>query len=208
MTRQEEQMREAGQRAAALVQPGTRVGLGTGRTVAWLLEALAARKLSGLRCVATSPETEAAAAKLGIPVEPFETLDRLDIAIDGADQVTHDRWAVKGGHGAQLREKIVAAAAERFVVIASADKVVDVVSSPIPLELLRFGLSSTLRELGTVRVRADAPISPDGGVLADYIGSVGDDPAPLAARLDAIPGVSGHGLFGPSLIGDVIVGSG
>src|ERR1700735_3173421 len=145
MSAQDEQMREAGQSAAALVEPGMRVGLGTGRTVAWLLRALAARHLTGLRCVATSPETEQAAAGLGIPVEPLEGLDRLDIAIDGADQVTDGRWAIKGGHGAQLREKIVAAAADRFVVIVSADKLVERLRPPVPLELERFGLAATLR---------------------------------------------------------------
>src|SRR5437588_8334192 len=117
MTPSEEQMRDAARRAAALIEPGMTVGLGTGRTVAWLLRALAERQLSRLRCVATSPETAHAAQDLGIPVEPFDSLDRLDIAIDGADQVTHERWAVKGGHGAHLREQIGAAAAERFVII-------------------------------------------------------------------------------------------
>src|SRR5436305_7088963 len=105
-------MRDAAETAAALITPGMRVGLGTGRTVAFLLRVLADRRLDGLRCVATSPETEQTAGALGIPVEPFGDLDRLDIAIDGADQVSDDRWAVKGGHGAHLREKIVAAAAD------------------------------------------------------------------------------------------------
>jgi ribose 5-phosphate isomerase A len=205
MTTMEEQMREAGRAAAALIEPGMRVGLGTGRTVAWLLEALGARGLSDLRCVATSPETERSAAQLGIPVEPFDALDRLDIAIDGADQVTADRWAIKGGHGAHLREKIVAASAERFVVIVSADKLVDVLHPPVPLELERFGLRATLRALGDATLRTDAPLTPDGGILGDYRGEVGD-PAALAARLDRAPGVVGHGLFSPDLVDDVIVG--
>jgi ribose 5-phosphate isomerase A len=198
-------MREAGEEAAKLVEPGMRVGLGTGRTVAWLLRALADRELSGLRCVATSPETVQAARTLGIPVEPFDHLDRLDIAIDGADQVTDDRWAVKGGHGAHLREKIVAAAADRFVVIVSADKIVAALHPPVPLELERFGLPATLRAVGDATPRAGAPISPDGGVIADYNGAIEDRQA-LALRLDQIPGLAGHGLFGPGLIHDVIVG--
>jgi ribose 5-phosphate isomerase A len=203
----EHEMREAGEEAAKLVEPGMRVGLGTGRTVAWLLPALADRELSGLRCVATSPETEQAARTLGIPVEPFDHLDRLDIAIDGADQVTDDRWAVKGGHGAHLREKIVAAAADRFVVIVSADKVVAALHPPVPLELERFGLPATLRAVGEATLQAGAPMTPDGGVLADYNGAIEDREA-LALRLDQIPGVVGHGLFGPTLIDDVIVGRG
>jgi ribose 5-phosphate isomerase A len=206
MSAQDEQMREAAQSAAALVEPGMRVGLGTGRTVAWLLRALAARKLTDLRCVATSPETEQAATALGIAVEPFDGLDRLDIAIDGADQVTDGRWAIKGGHGAHLREKIVAAAADRFVVIVSADKLVERLRPPVPLELERFGLAATLRELKSARLRTGALATPDRGVLADYVGMLDDDPGAVAIWLDSVPGVVGHGLFGPELVGDVIVG--
>jgi ribose 5-phosphate isomerase A len=208
MSAQDEQMREAAQSAAALVEPGMRVGLGTGRTVAWLLRALAARKLTDLRCVATSPETEQAATALGIPVEPFDGLDRLDIAIDGADQVTDGRWAIKGGHGAHLREKIVAAAADRFVVIVSADKLVERLRPPVPLELERFGLAATLRELKSARLRTGALATPDRGVLADYVGMLDDDAGAVATWLDSVPGVVGHGLFGPELVGDVIVGRG
>jgi ribose 5-phosphate isomerase A len=204
-TVEQRQMRQAGEAAAALVAPGMRVGLGTGRTVAWMLRALAGRDLTGVRCVASSPETEAAAQGLGIPVEAFEELDRLDIAIDGADQITPDRWAIKGGHGAQLREKIVAAAADRFVVIVSQDKLVEALHPPVPLELERFGLPATLRAVGPAALRQGAPLTPDGGVLADYSGEIGD-PAALAARFDQVPGAAGHGLFGPSLISDVVVG--
>jgi ribose 5-phosphate isomerase A len=203
----DEQMREAGARAAALIAPGMCVGLGTGRTVAWLLRAMAERGLTDLRCVATSPETEQAASALGIPVEPFNALDRLDIAIDGADQVAQDRWTIKGGHGAHLREKIVAVAAERFVVIVSAEKLVKTLRPPIPLELRPFGLRATLRAVGEAKLRPDAPASPDGGVLADYLGAI-TEPAALASHFDQIPGVSGHGLFSPSLVHDVVVGGG
>jgi ribose 5-phosphate isomerase A len=198
-------MLEAAQAAVQLIEPGMTVGLGTGRTVARLLPLLAARRLAGLRCVATSDETETDARALGLAVEVFDRLERLDIAIDGADQVTHDRWAIKGGHGAQLREKIVAAAAERFVVIVSADKRVEALRPPIPLELERFGLLATLRTLGAARVREHDPTTPDGGILADYLGEVPADPSQLAMWLDGIPGVVGHGLFGPDLIADVIV---
>jgi ribose 5-phosphate isomerase A len=204
-TSQDQQMLEAAQAAVQLIEPGMTVGLGTGRTVARLLPLLAARRLAGLRCVATSDETETDARALGLAVEVFDRLERLDIAIDGADQVTHDRWAIKGGHGAQLREKIVAAAAERFVVIVSADKRVEALRPPIPLELERFGLLATLRTLGAARVREHDPTTPDGGILADYLGEVPADPSQLAVWLDGIPGVVGHGLFGPDLIADVIV---
>ena len=103
-----------------------------------------------------------------------------------------------------LREKIVAAAADRFVVIVSSDKLVDRLRPPIPLELLSFGLAATLERLGEARLR-DAPSTPDGGVLADWVGPV-DDPAALADRLAQVPGVVEHGLFAPELVSDVLVG--
>jgi ribose 5-phosphate isomerase A len=199
----ERQKRAAAELAAELVENGMLVGLGTGSTVAYLLPPLAERRLD-IRCVATSPQTEASARELGIPVEPFDSLDRLDIAIDGADQVDPANWVVKGGGAAHTREKIVAAAADRFVVIASSDKEVERIAPPVPLELLAFGLPATLRALAQANVR-DCPPSPDGNVIADYLGAV-DDPAMLAAELSAVPGVIEHGLFAPSLVTDVIVG--
>jgi ribose 5-phosphate isomerase A len=201
----EDEKRIAAEAAAALVADGMIVGLGTGSTVAHLLPALAARELR-VRCVATSPRTESHAVELGIHVEPFEQIDRLDIAIDGADQVSPDGWLVKGGGGAHTREKIVAAAAERFVVIADSTKPVEAIAAPVPLELQPFGLRSTLRELGEVTLRDAAP-TPDGGVIADYRGEVGD-PAELAARLAATPGVVEHGLFPPALVSEVLIGRG
>src|ERR1700758_3420243 len=117
----EREKQVAAEAAAALVEDGMAVGLGTGSTVAHLLPALAARELD-IRCVATSVRTEKDGLALGLHVEPFDRLDHLDIAIDGADQVTADRWLVKGGGGAHTREKIVAAAADRFVVIVDSTK--------------------------------------------------------------------------------------
>ena len=197
--------------AAELVQNGMKVGLGTGSTVAHLLPALAARRLENLRCVATSVATEEQAKALGIPVEDFDSLDRLDIAIDGADQVAPDHWLVKGGGGAHTREKIVAATADRFVVIADSSKPVGKIKPPIPLELHRFGLESTLArissELGEVEIRPDCPASPDGGVIADYHGPV-HEPGELAARLSLLPGVVDHGLFPAGIVGAVLIGRG
>jgi ribose 5-phosphate isomerase A len=201
----EEEKRTAAELAAGLVEDSMTVGLGTGSTVAYLLPALAERGLEAIRCVATSPQTEARALELGIAVEPFDTLDRLDIAIDGADQIDPAGWVVKGGGGAHTREKIAAAAADRFVVIASSDKEVERIHPPIPLELLAYGIRATLRALGEARLR-DVPSSPDDCVIADYLGLVGD-PSELAARLAGTPGVIEHGLFPPSLVTEVIVGS-
>jgi ribose 5-phosphate isomerase A len=206
----EAEKRGAAEAAAALVEDGMTVGLGTGSTVAHLLPALARRDLD-VRCVTTSPATERAARELGLAVEEFGTLERLDIAIDGADQVAPDGWLVKGGGGAHTREKIVAAAAERFVVIADSGKPVGRISAPIPLELATFGLASTLRRLrngiGEVELRAGAPTSPDGGLIADYRGDVGEL-RELAARLAAAPGVVDHGLFPPELVSEVLIGRG
>lgn len=198
--------RLAAEAAAELVKDGMAVGLGTGTTVAPLLVALAARRLGAIRCVATSPATERQARQLGIGVEEFGELERLDIAIDGVDQVTPDGWLIKGGGGAHLREKIVAAAAERFVVIADSSKPVEALSAPVPLELFGFGLGATLARLGEAVELRDAPRSPDGGVIADYRGAGLEDPAALAARLDADPGVAAHGLFAPEMVSEVIVG--
>jgi ribose 5-phosphate isomerase A len=200
----------AAEAAAELVEDGMTVGLGTGSTVAYLLPAIAERGLEDLRCVATSVATAKQARKMGIPVEEFDSLQRLDIAIDGADQISPDRWLVKGGGGAHTREKIVAAAAERFVVIADSSKRVDRIGPPIPLELSPFGLPSILARLseqvGEVDIR-EAPPSPDGGVIADYRGEV-SDPASLAGRLSATAGVVDHWLFAPSLVSEVLVARG
>jgi len=199
----EAEKRAAAEAAAELVGDGMTVGLGTGTTVGYLLRALAARGLS-LRCIATSLQTERAARELGLAVETFNGIDRLDITIDGADQIAPDRWLVKGGHGAHTREKVAAGASERFVVIASSDKLVERLAPPVALELLSFGLTAILRELGDAKAR-DVPPSPDGNVIAEYVGPVGD-PAELAARFAATPGVVEHGLFPPQLVTDVIVG--
>ena len=200
--------RLAAEAAAELVEDGMVLGLGTGSTVAHLLPAIARRGLD-LRCVATSPATESAARALGLAVESFAGVDapgRLDLAIDGADQVAPDSWVVKGGGAAHTREKAVAAAADRFVVVVDSSKVVARLAPPIPLELSEFGLAATLERLGSVILR-DAARSPDGGVIADFTGAF-DDPRALADRLSSEPGVVEHGLFPPELVSTVIVARG
>jgi ribose 5-phosphate isomerase A len=197
--------RLAAEAAAELVESGMTLGLGTGSTVAHLLPAIARRGLTDIRCVATSVATEQQARELGIPVEEFDKLERLDLAIDGTDEVTPEGWLIKGGGGAHLREKIVAAAAERFVVISDSSKPVETLSAPVPLELFAFGLRSTLARLGGEVTLRDVPLSPDGGVIADYSGAIAD-PAALAARLEADPGVAAHGLFPPDMVSEVLIG--
>ncbi|CAN5583427.1 ribose-5-phosphate isomerase RpiA [soil metagenome] len=203
--------RVAAEAAAELVEKGMTLGLGTGSTVAMLLPAIAARGLDGLRCVSTSVATSDQARELGIPVEDFDSLERVELAIDGADQIAPDRWLVKGGGGAHTREKIVAATAERFVVIGDSTKPVDRIGAPIPLELFGFGIKSTLAriaaDIGPVEIREGQPPSPDGGVIADLLADV-PDPARLAASLEAVPGVVDHGLFPASMVAEVIVARG
>ena len=182
----DDEKRAAAAAAAELVESGMRVGLGTGSTVAWLLPELARRDVAA-RYVATSPRTAEAARQLGIVVGAFDDVDSLDLAIDGADQVADDGWLIKGGGAAQTREKIVAAAAQRFVVICDSSKLVAELHAPVPLELLAFGLAATLRQLSPVTLR-DVALSPDGGLIADYHGDVGD-PAELAAWLSSVPAV-------------------
>jgi len=194
----------AARAAAELVEDGMIVGLGTGTTVAYLLPALASRKLS-VRCVATSPRTQEVASALGLHVERF-IMDRLDLAIDGADQISPEGWLVKGGGGAHTREKLVAIAAERFVVIVDSTKVVPALHAPVPLELIAFGIESTMARLGAAR-RREVPPTPNGGIIVDFLGEVGD-PATLAVMLQATPGVVSHGLFPPEMVSTIFAGSG
>jgi ribose 5-phosphate isomerase A len=186
-----------------MVRDGMRVGLGSGSTVAFLLEALAQRELRELNCVATSPATERAARALGLPVGDLNEVGELDLAIDGADQIDPSGWLVKGAGAALTREKIVAAAARCFVVIASVEKAVRALEPPVPLELMHFGLQSTLRALSPARLRGVGE-SPDGGLIADYLGPI-SDPRDLAARLSATPGLVEHGLFAPELVSVILI---
>src|ERR1700722_20985849 len=201
----EREKQAAAEAAAELVENGMTVGLGTGSTVAYLLPALARRSLDIL-CAAPSPRTEYAARELGLRIEDVASIDRFDLTIDGADQVAPDGWLVKGGGGAHTREKIVAGAADRFVVIVDSSKPVPALHAPIPLDLLSFGLRAPMRRVAPASLR-DVPLSPDGGVIADYHGSV-EDPAGLAVRLSSAPGVVAHGLFPPQMVAMVLVGRG
>jgi ribose 5-phosphate isomerase A len=204
----DQQKQRAAVFSAGLIEDGMVVGLGTGTTVAFLLPALADRHLTN-QCVATSPATALAAEALGLDIVSFDQVPHLDVAIDGADEVDPTNWLVKGGGGAQTRERIVAAAADRFVVIVSEDKLVDHLSAPIPLELLGFGLASTLAALailGEVVLRP-VPPSPDGGYIADLHCSV-DDPERLSTTLAMTPGLISHGLFSPQMVSDLVIGRG
>lgn len=195
----------AARAAAALVRDGMRVGLGTGSTVAYLLTALGERaeELQSARFVATSPKTAAIARDFGLTVGELDEVGELEIAIDGADQVDPEGWLVKGGGGAHTREKIVAACARQFVVIVSAEKEVTRLGPPVPVEVLRFGAHQTLTALGYTQLR-DVDASPDGNLIADYLGPI-EDPRALAERLSTTPGVVEHGLFAPEMVSEIFV---
>jgi ribose 5-phosphate isomerase A len=201
----EAEKRLAAAKAATLVEDSMRVGLGTGSTTAYLLAELGARPVRAV-FVATSPATEQAARSFGLEVEPFGANARLDLAIDGADQVDEDGWLIKGAGGALTREKLVAASTDRFVVIVDSSKLVASLHAPVPVEILALGASSTLHRLAPCELRDVAP-SPDGGLIVDYLGEV-HEPGALASRLSTTPGVVEHGLFAPSLVSEVLVGIG
>jgi ribose 5-phosphate isomerase A len=194
----------AGRAALALVEDGMRVGLGTGSTARWFTQAVGEAVRGGLRvrAVASSDRTAALARELGIPIVELDA-EGLDLAVDGADLVDPALRLVKGGGGAQVREKVVAAAARRFVVVADESKLVPRLRGPVPVEILAFGSGATLAALGrcgaAFRVRsggAGRPLTSDSGnLLGDGWFGVIEDPEDLARRLDAIPGVIGHGLF-------------
>ncbi len=196
--------RAAAEQAAALVEDGMRLGLGTGSTVDLLLPLLAARGLRDLRCVATSERTERSARELGLPVEPFDSLTRLDLAIDGADEVDPDLATIKGGGGALLRERIVLAAAAERMIIVDASKVVPVLGSrwAVPVEVVRFGWRVAERALvalgaaPTLRREAEQPFITDEGnyILDCRFGEI-PDPRGLAQRISGLPGVMAHGIF-------------
>jgi ribose 5-phosphate isomerase A len=196
--------RSAGEAAALLVEDGMTLGLGTGSTARWFTEAVGARVAQGLevRAVATSLASAALAARQQIPL--FELDARgVDLAVDGADTVDPDLRLLKGLGGALVRERIVAEAAARFVVVADETKLRPHLAGFVPVELLTFGWHHTMTLLSQTgalfRLRLDAAEEPlrsdNGNLIAD--GEFGPiaDPEGLAARLDAIPGVVGHGLF-------------
>ncbi len=195
----------AAETAAELVESGMTIGLGTGSTVLFLLAVLARRRLT-LRCVASSPETKQRALELGLRVDPFDRISRLDLAIDGADQITPDGWLNKGRGRAHTREKVIAAASDRFVIIADSTKWIANLHGPVPLELLSFGLSATANRLEPVTLRY-GPLSPDGGVIADYEGKF-ENPRKLAVWLESVPGLVAHGLFPPELVSEAYIARG
>ncbi len=194
------------------IMPGMRVGLGTGSTARHFVDLLGDQVASGFEClcVPTSEVTAQQARSLGIPLTDLDAIDRLDITVDGADEIGPDLALIKGGGGALLREKIVAAASDRMVVIADASKLVETLGRfPLPVEVNRFGFGATRRALeavliahhaeGGLKLRMDPTGSPfvtDGDhlILDAFFGRISAPEALSRALLD-IPGVVQHGLF-------------
>lgn len=200
----------AARRAADWIRDGMKLGLGTGSTVRFLLQEIAERRgrgeWKGVVGVPTSTDTERRARELGIPLGTLDDHPRLDLTIDGADEVDPSLDLIKGLGGALLREKIVAIASERVVIVVDAAKLVDRLGTraPLPVEVDRFGHtvhSGFFGELGgdpALRTSGDGePVVTDGGNLVYDVRFAGGipDPAGTGARLDARPGVVENGLF-------------
>lgn len=208
----DEAKRLAAARALELVFPGMRLGLGTGTTAAHFVELLGGRVAQGLEvvCVPTSERTRTQAQLFSIPLSTIDETPELDLTIDGADEFDPQLRLIKGGGGAHLREKIVAMASRRMVVITDSSKAVATLGKfPLPVEVNVFGLEVTRRMIlaaarasgsdGEIRLRKNPSghpfVSDNGHFIVDcFLGSI-PDPDELAARLAAIPGVVEHGLF-------------
>ena len=204
--------RQAAARALESVRDGMKLGLGTGSTAKHFVELLGERVAAGLDVVGvpTSEATRADAARCGIPLTTLDDIDRLDLTVDGADEIDPALNVIKGGGGALLREKIVAAASDRMIVIADDSKWVEVLGRfPLPIEVIPFGLSATRRAIGrafaecgvsgqmVVRKGSDGHVFvTDGGhwIIDAHLGQIADAPR-LAGLLNPIPGVVEHGLF-------------
>ena len=191
--------RRAALAAVAEVRAGTIVGLGTGSTASFAIEALGEQVRGGLAIsgVATSLATAAHARAVGIPLVDLPA--RIDLAIDGADEIDSGLRAIKGAGGAMLREKVVAAAAARMIVIADGSKRVAAIgAAPVPVEVLPFAVAfviARLTALGGAPVRRAGFVSDQGNVILDCRFPPAIDHAVLAAAIAAIPGALGHGLF-------------
>jgi ribose 5-phosphate isomerase A len=208
----EAQKRAAAARALEFIQPGMRLGLGTGSTAKHLVDLLGERVRAGLRIVAvpTSEATRAQAARAGIALTTLDETPELDLTIDGADEIAPDLTLIKGGGGALLREKIVAAASARMIVIADESKCVPMLGRfPLPVEIVAFGAAATHRAVEAAAAAAGCPgpavlrsgrdgqtfVTDSGHWILDAQLERIADPPDLAARLCAVPGMMEHGLF-------------
>jgi ribose 5-phosphate isomerase A len=208
MTSIDDAKRAAGRHAAQYVSSGMRVGLGTGSTVRFTIEALGEQG-PDIVCVATSEQTHDLATSLGLVVRPPDDVGHLEICIDGADEVDPALNLTKGGGGAHTREKVVASMADRFVVVVDHTKLVPHLGPfGTPLEVLDFApgfVEARLADLGATRVTTREVRSDSGNLLVDaHFGDI-VDPVALAADLAAIPGIVEHGIFPGAMVDRVVV---
>ncbi|WP_336024186.1 ribose-5-phosphate isomerase RpiA [Halobellus salinisoli] len=213
----DDQKRRAGDRAAELVADGDVVGLGTGSTAAHAIRAIGRAVEEGLdvRGIPTSFDSRSLAREAEIPLRSLDDVDGVDLAIDGADQIDADLQAIKGGGAAHAREKVVDAAADRFVVVADPSKTVERLSRAVPIEVLPDASAAVERDLVALggepslrrAERKDGPVVTDNGnlVLDCEFGDI-DDPQSLSTSLSGLPGVVEHGLF-VDLVDAVYVGT-
>ncbi|MFL6785018.1 MAG: ribose-5-phosphate isomerase RpiA [Sphingomicrobium sp.] len=212
----EAEKKRAALQAVALIEDGMLVGLGTGSTAEYAIREIASKVATGLRVtgVATSRRTRALAERLSIPLLEMEDVPRLDLCIDGADEVDLELRAIKGGGGAMLREKIVASASDRMIVIADSSKLVAALGRfPLPVEVLPFARASARRQLDEIcpqveqrRTQSGEPFLTDQeAYIFDLPLEEIEDPPTLARELESIPGLIGHGLF-LNEVGTAIVG--
>ncbi len=205
----------AARKAVEFVQEGMLVGLGTGSTAYWAIQRLGQRVKDGLRirAIATSLRSEALARELDIPIISFADVPAIDLAIDGADEVDPANNLVKGGGGSLVREKIVAAASRTFIVVVDESKLVPQLGAfPLPVEVVPFGWEVTAKAcaaLGctpTLRMAENQPfVSDNGNYILDCAFGTIAEPATLATRLNAIPGVVENGLF-LGMVGKLVIG--
>jgi len=197
--------KSAGERAVEYIKPGMIVGLGTGSTAYWAIQTLALRVNQGMKitAIATSTPSEELALSLGIKIVTFAEVDHIDITIDGADEVSTALDLIKGGGGALLREKIVAAATNLYIIIADQHKYVQTLGTfALPVEVVRFGWEMTTRHLQklgcTTAMRLSGKeifISDNGNFIIDCSFTSIEQPAMLHQQINAIPGVVENGLF-------------
>jgi ribose 5-phosphate isomerase A len=195
----EAQRKAAGEQAAQLVRDGMVIGYGTGRAATAALESLARQKVR-VRGVPTSKKTVETCQRLGLPLVALEDHPRLDLVIDGADEVDPQAQLIKGGGGAHTREKLVALASARLVIVVEEMKLVERLGATrgIPIEVVAFGWTGTLQRIAKLlpgAARRDGPLSDNGGVLVDAPLPAGADVREIARALKAITGVVEHGLF-------------
>lgn len=205
----------AAERAVDYIQDGMIVGLGTGSTAYWAIEKIGAKVQEGLniKAIATSERSEEQAKKLGIKMISFSEIDKIDITIDGADEVDKSLNLIKGGGGALLREKIVATASRQLIIVVDESKLVNLLGAfPLPVEIVRFSYEATVKSLQSLGCEAElrkdgneAYITDNGNYIVDCHFNCIDNPSELHNKINMIPGVVDNGLF-INMASRVIVG--